>query len=85
MTHTATRIVSGAHTDDCRLLSGYEVDDQLPMHGMGALPIWATEDTCEVEQLCRAERQIAAANGWNTSTAVIGQILCRLRGDHSDS
>jgi hypothetical protein len=48
-------------------------------------PRWAIEDTQQVEQLRQTERQIAAATGWNSSTLVIGQVLRRLRGDHSGS
>lgn len=46
---------------------------------------WATEGTQEVEKLRQAERHIAAATGWNSSTRVVGQLLRGLRGDRSGS
>lgn len=48
-------------------------------------PLWATEDTHEIDQLRQAERRIAAATGWNTSTQVVGRVLQRLRNDQSGS
>jgi hypothetical protein len=48
-------------------------------------PVWATEDTEEVELLRQVERRIDAATGWNSSTVVVAQVLRRLRGDHRAS